>query len=127
MKNTCDVCQAPDREVWVPQESFPELTKLHLSGPAWGSLWICDSCNSLWSRSDYEPSEGYPYLVAWRHTESEWLRATDATHGKIFSKWHQQKIFEVLDSLPSGKRVMGNLGCISKPDRFISIEELIQT
>lgn len=127
----CPTCEAPKRSLWTAQEAhigkIPDLMRLHISTHAWGSLWRCDTCSSLWSRADYEPWGGYPYLIYWQYSEDAWLHVTDSKRGRLFAHWHEQRVLDLIDAIPSKERVPGPIGCLSRTHHSpVSLDDLMK-
>jgi len=82
----CKLCEAPQRQLWVPAQPMPKLTIIERGD--YILLQSCPECRRLWCISPYEPYMSAEYIVRWYLSAEDWRTLHDRDSGHTLRDWH---------------------------------------
>jgi len=97
---SCQICQAPDREIWPPGRG-PKLASTGLGGNFIG-LDFCPTCSQFWAVAAHEPYASFPYSIRWPFSEGDFVELFQRDMGDILHDWHQGEVNRLGPTLVGG-------------------------
>ena len=97
---SCQICQAPDREIWPPGRGT-KLASTRLGGNFIG-LDICPTCSQFWVVAAHEPYASFPYSIRWPFFDGDFVVLFQRDMGDALHAWHQAEINHLGPTLVGG-------------------------